>query len=300
MQGPEEAIDVINRRFGKHPRTRALHATGTWCSGTFTATPEATALCSAAHLSGATVPVLARVSNGSGDPGNADYEFDVRGLAVSFELPDGSRTDLLAQTAPLFVSPTSDDFLDLVRANTGRSSAVRLPFYLLTNGKARGSLRENIPALRPVASYATARYFTVHAYRWTAADGSTCDARARWIPEAGEERIGPRDAKARGRDYLQQEIVQRLASGPARFRLEVQIAGPGDAVDDPSTEWPEERRRLDAGTLELNAIAPDPEADGGIFVFDPTRVTDGIELSGDQVLNFRAGAYSASVERRLS
>jgi catalase len=300
MHGPEEAIDVINRRFGKHPRTRALHAKGTWCSGTFTATPQATALCSAAHLSGRPVPVLARVSNGSGHPDNADYEFDVRGLAVSFELPDGSRTDLLAQTAPRFVSPTSDDFLDLVRANTGRSSAVRLPFYLLTNRKALTSLPENIPALRPVASYATARYFTVHAYRWTAADGSTCHTRARWIPEAGEERIGPRDAKARGRDYLQEEIVQRLAAGPVRFALEVQIAGPGDEVDDPSTEWPKERRRVVAGTLELDAIAPDPEADGGVFVFDPTRVTDGIELSGDQVLNFRAGAYSASVERRLS
>ena len=38
---PEEAIDIINRRFGKYPRTRALHAKGTWCSGTFTATPAA-------------------------------------------------------------------------------------------------------------------------------------------------------------------------------------------------------------------------------------------------------------------
>ena len=57
---------------------------------------------------------------------------------------------------------------------------------------------------------------------------------------------------------------------------------------------------MNVGTLELDAIAPDPEADGGVVVLDPTRVTDGIELSGDPVLNYRAKAYSASVERRLS
>jgi catalase len=33
-------------------------------------------------------------------------------------------------------------------------------------------------------------------------------------------------------------------------------------------------------------------------VFDPTRVTDGIELSGDQILRVRPDAYAVSVERR--
>ena len=35
-----------------------------------------------------------------------------------------------------------------------------------------------------------------------------------------------------------------------------------------------------------------------MLVFDPTRVTDGIELSDDPVLRFRPGAYSESVARR--
>jgi catalase len=33
-------------------------------------------------------------------------------------------------------------------------------------------------------------------------------------------------------------------------------------------------------------------------VFDPSRVTDGIELSDDPILNFRPRAYSVSIERR--
>jgi catalase len=35
-----------------------------------------------------------------------------------------------------------------------------------------------------------------------------------------------------------------------------------------------------------------------VLVFDPTRVTDGIELSDDPILRFRPRAYSVSVARR--
>ena len=35
-----------------------------------------------------------------------------------------------------------------------------------------------------------------------------------------------------------------------------------------------------------------------VLVFDPTRVTDGIDLSDDQILRFRPRAYAASVTRR--
>ena len=86
--------------------------------------------------------------------------------------------------------------------------------------------------------------------------------------------------------------------GRSGFTLEAQIAAPDDDPNDPSRNWPESRERVTVGTLELDTLLPDQEADGGIVVFDPTRVTDGIELSDDPVLLFRAKAYSASVERR--
>ena len=35
-----------------------------------------------------------------------------------------------------------------------------------------------------------------------------------------------------------------------------------------------------------------------MLVFDPARVTEGIELSQDQILNFRPRAYAVSVQRR--
>ncbi len=85
-----------------------------------------------------------------------------------------------------------------------------------------------------------------------------------------------------------------------RFRLEVQIAEPGDAVDDPTRAWPKGRRRAPAGTLEITGPETEREQAGDVLVFDPTRVTDGIELSGDPVLRYRREAYSESVKRRAS
>jgi hypothetical protein len=47
-------------------------------------------------------------------------------------------------------------------------------------------------------------------------------------------------------------------------------------------------------------VIEDPERSGDVIVFDPVRVTDGIELSDDPVLRFRPRAYSVSVDRRIA
>jgi catalase len=52
--------------------------------------------------------------------------------------------------------------------------------------------------------------------------------------------------------------------------------------------------------LEITALETERETGGDVLVFDPGRVTDGIELSGDPVLRFRPKAYSDSVARRTS
>ena len=292
---PVEAIDVIADRFGRHPRARALHAKGTWCRGIFTATTGARELSRAAHLGGEPAPVLARLSNGGGNPRVPDYAPDVRGLAVAFELPGGSRADLVSQSVPRFFSSTPEEFLDFIRANTGRSAAWKLPRFLATHPRALRHLPENARALRPVASFAETRFYGVHAFRWVDGSGRGTHVRCDWRPEAGRRWLGGGEAKQLGRDYLHEGIAARL---PSRWVLDVQIAEPGDDVDDPASHWPSERRRLDAGTLELDRVLEDPERDGENVVFDPVRIVDGIELTADPVLAFRPAAYSESAARR--
>ncbi len=156
---PADATRAANEAFGRHPGSRALHARGTLLKGTFTATPQATALTRAAHMQGEPVPLTVRVSNGAGDPGVPDFVPDVRGLAVKFYLPDGARTDIVAQSAPRFPVHTPEAFIELLRAQR-RSPAMawKLPLFLARHPEAIMRLPPNLPALRPLQSYATCRY----------------------------------------------------------------------------------------------------------------------------------------------
>ena len=160
-----------------------------------------------------------------------------------------------------------------------------------------GALRVNLPALRVPRSYATLRYYGIHAFRLVAGDGSARYVRYEWAPQEGDHRLGAREARSRGRDFLQQELRERLSRGPVQFSLQLQIADANDPVDDPSERWPAERQRIDAGTLEITEV--DDQTDQNSLVFDPANVTEGIELSDDPVLNFRPQAYSVSASRRM-
>ena len=102
---PSEAIDRLRAAFGGPDGHRTLHAKGRFYSGTFTATPEATALCRAGHLDGAPHPVLLRWSSASGNVRAKDPTPDIRGMAVKFAGDDGQPFDLLGQTATSLPDP---------------------------------------------------------------------------------------------------------------------------------------------------------------------------------------------------
>ena len=297
---PEQAVDAANEVFGRHPGYRALHAKGTLCAGSFTAAPTGAALTRAAHMRGEPVPATIRFSNGAGNPQAPDYAPDVRGLAVKLYLPDGSRTDIVAQSAPRFPVRTVEAFVELMHAS---HPSPAMPFtlarFLARHPIAARSLPVNLAALRPPVSYVAIPYYALHAFRWIDGDGGERYVRYTWVPQAPARSLSPLAAKRLGRDYLQHELRERLARGPARFTLELQIAADGDPVDDPTAAWPDDRPRRVAGTLEVTGLETERETGGDVLIFDPTRVTDGIELSADPILQFRSRAYSASVARRM-
>jgi catalase len=296
MVTPDEAIDAIRGTGGAQPGCRALHAKGTLYRGTFTATPDAAGLSRAKHLDGSTVPALVRFSNGSGNPTQSDGLPGVRGMAVKFTLPDKSTTDVSTQTARLFVSSTPDGFIDLLKAmRPGLTTPLRMAKYFLTHPRLLGAL----PALREAgkvpASYATIEYHGLHAFRWIRADGSATFVRYHLVPAA--EQMPAPAAGGKGRDFLTDELDARLANGPVRFDFRVQIAAANDSTVDPSAPW-QSSQFVTVGTLEITGLDTERERGDDIVVFDPMRVTDGIEPSDDPVLRFRTLAYSASVKLR--
>src|SRR4051794_39573639 len=99
----ERLVDSISAAYGVHAGERAAHAKGVLCSGSFTPTPDAAELSTAPHFAAA-VRAHIRFSNGSGNPTVADGVRDGRGMAVKFYLPDGSTSDIVALSLPVFFS----------------------------------------------------------------------------------------------------------------------------------------------------------------------------------------------------
>jgi catalase len=299
----EELIAAATAIYGRHSGRRALHAKGIWCAATFTATDQASRLCRAAHFSGEPVPALVRFSNGSGNPESNDANRESRGLAVKLRPEDGDETDMLATTARAFPVRTPEEFLELLRLRapdpqTGEPDTEKLGAFLAAHPEAQPSIASTA-ALEPTASFATVHYYSPHAFRFLDGDGNGTWIRFRWRPEAGEHRLPDDEARAKGRDFLSDELAKRVEDGPVRFDLLLQVAGDGDSLTDPTEIWPEEPSLIEAGTLEVTRIVDDPEGGGHIEVFDPVRVGDGIELSDDPVLHARPRAYSVSAYRRL-
>jgi catalase len=212
-------------------------------------------------------------------------------------LPDGSRTDLLSQTLPYFPSRDVDGFFAaLAISKPGLGAALRLPSFVAKYPKAVRRLPVTNRALNSRVGFAARRYFPFHAFRFVDADGGSRFVRYAWLPLVEEAEPSKADVKALGRDYLFDDLRDRLDQGPVRMLLAVQLAAEGDDPDDPSETWPHDpERRVELGTLEVTAI--DDDADDGI-IFDPMRLTDGIEASDDLVLRYRPDVYSLSYARR--
>jgi catalase len=298
----ERIVDAANAVYGSHPGRRALHAKGSWARGTFTATAEAAELSSAAHMRGEPIEALARFSNASGDPEAHDADRDGRGLAVKLRF-DGGETDILATTSPTFLTRTPEEFYELMTLRrpdpaTGEPDLEKLGAFLTAHPESQPAVQA-VLMREPLDSFAAASYFSPHSFALVAGDGARSWVRYRWRPEAGERRVPDDEARARGRDYLHDELADRLRAATIAFELCLQLAEDDDPLEDPTAVWPEERRLLRAGRLDLIELVDDPERDGHIDVFDPARIVDGIELPDDPILLARPHAYSVSAYRRL-
>jgi catalase len=98
-------------------------------------------------------------------------------------------------------------------------------------------------------------------------------------------------------DYLQSEIVQRVAHAPVKFRLLLQVAQSGDKLDDPSIAWPNTRRTIELGTISITRAVADNDAAQRRLLFLPNALPDGIEVE-DPMINARSAAYPVSFARR--
>jgi catalase len=297
-----QLVETMRTLAGPHPGFRPVHAKGIVCSGTFRASAGARAVSRALHLQGQAVPTVMRFSNSSGDPDVHDGIPNARALAVKFQLPDGKNADILALHIEGFPARTPEEFLAFLRAQlpdpaTGKPAPDAVPRFLESHPATRAFIERLTKKPVPV-SYGQACYYAEHAFRFTAADGSSRFGRYRWTPEAGEVYLSPDDASKRSANFLREELESRLRNGPVAFRLLLQLAGESDPTDDATALWPADRPLVELGRLEVTRISPTSAADERRLVFDPTNVTDGISLSADPIPLARSAAYSISYDQR--
>src|SRR5215469_2447650 len=297
-----QLVQTMRALAGPHPGFRPVHAKGIVCSGTFRGTPQARSLSRAQHLQGQTIPTVIRFSNGSGNPDVKDGTANPRALAVKFQFPDGKNADVLALSIEGFAARTPEEFLTFLEAQrpdpaSGQPAPDALPRFLEGHPATRAFLERLMQKPVP-ASYGQTNYYGEHAFRFTAADGTTRFGRYRWTPEAGEAYLSLEDATKLDPNFLREELERRLQKAPIVFRLLLQVAEKGDPTGDVTALCPAHRSLVELGRLEINAISPTSAADERRMVFDPTNLTDGIDLSDDPVLLARSAAYSISYDRR--
>ena len=295
----ERIVDAMNAIHGVHTGFRAVHAKGSCCRGTFVATPEAATLCVATHLQGNEIPVTVRFSSGSGKPTRADGARDERGMAVKFHLPDGSTTDIVSLTLPVFFVRTPEDFLEFLEAQrpdpaTGKPDLDRVGGFINAHPETQKATMFVMMNESP-ASFAGCTFNGIHAFSMRGPDGTERFVRYSWVPDVEAATLSDGETRALGKNYLHDELEKRLASGGFSYELRVQLAGDGDDVTDPTTPWPEQREVVTLGRMTVTRFAGE-DCDG--MIFDPGRLTDGIERSDDPILHARSPAYSVSFERR--
>jgi catalase len=294
-----QAFDAVNG--GVHSGFRPAHAKGILLSGTFTPAPGATTLTRAPHLKRPSTPVTVRFSDFAGVPTIPDNDANAspRGFAVRFHLGADLSTDLVAHSFDGFPTRTAEELMEFLHAIAASGPDAPKPTPIEKFLGTHPAALEFVQAPKPFpVSFAKESFFGVNAYKFTNQDGVSRFGRYRIRPDSGGDYLSAAAAAAKPTSYLFDEIEERVAKGPIKLHLDVQLAEAGDVVDNSTVHWPPTRSRVEFGTLELTSVMPNYEAAQREIIFDVIPRVDGIDPSGDPLLEPRAAIYLLSGRRR--
>jgi catalase len=295
-----EAFDKVDG--GIHPGFRPAHAKGILLAGVFTPSSDAASLTRAPHLHRNSTPVTARFSNFAGIPtvpDNDPQSASPRGFAVRFHLAEHVHTDIVAHSVDNFPTRTAERLLEFLTALTTADSAGPHPTTIEQFLGAHPAALTFVQTPKPIpTSFAKESFFAVSAFKFTNADGASRYGRYRILPAAGNEYLDDAAAAVQSPDFLFDEIKERVAKEPVRFRMTIQLAEDGDTTDDATVRWPEARPQLAFGEISLTEIAPNNASEQQHIIFDPIPRVDGIDASADPLFEPRANVYLMAGRRR--
>ena len=295
-----EAFDKVDG--GVHPGFRPAHAKGILLTGVFTPASEAASLTRAPHIHRNSTPVTVRFSNFAGIPTVPDNDpqgASPRGFAIRFHLAEHVHTDIVGHSVDTFPTRTAEGLLEFLTALIATDPAGPHPNAIEQFLAAHPAALTFVQTPKPIpTSFAKESFYAVSAFKFTNADGMSRYGRYRVLPVAGNEYLDEAGAAAQSPDFLFEEIKERVAKQPVRFRIVVQSAEDGDITDDATVRWPEDRALLTFGEISLTEITPNNATEQQHIIFDPIPRVDGIEASADPLFEPRANIYLLSGRRR--
>jgi len=286
---------------GVHPGFRPAHAKGILLTGTFTPSSEAASLTRAPHIQRSSTPVTVRLSDFAGVPNIPDNDPNAspRGCAIRFHLDEHVHTDIVAHSVDSFPARTAEEFVAFLNALIATDFKGPHPNAIEQYLGGHPAALAFVQAPKPFpTSFANESFFAVSAFKFTNAKGVSQFGRYRISSVAGNEYLDDAAAAAKTPDYLFDELKERIAKGPVKFRIVIQLAKEGDVTDDATVRWSEDRPQLTLGEISLTAIAADNPAEQQRLIFDPIPRVDGIEASADPLFEPRANVYLLAGRRR--
>ncbi len=300
-----DLLQQFDQIFGINPGFRPAHAKGAMLKGVFTPTEGAKTLSRAPHFVRENTPVSVRFSNSTGLPLIPDNHPNAgpRGMAIRFHLAERVHTDIVSHSTDGFPVHTGTEFLEFLRALAASAPDAPHPTPIEAFLGGHPAALAFVQAPKPApTSFACESYYGVTAMRFINGDGVSRYGRYRILPGAGNHYLSETEVAAKEPNYLFDELAQRVAPGsalaPVKFTIAAQLANDGDEVDDATIHWPEDREVLEIGTLSFTGSVADNLAEQKHIIFDPIPRVDGIEPSGDPLLELRAAIYLLSGRRR--
>jgi catalase len=297
-----DALQAFDDLFGLHTGFRPVHAKGTLLSGTFTPSAGVGSLTKAPHVTRPSIRIAVRFSDFAGVPAVPDYDSEnasPRGIAVRFYLAEHVHTDIVAHSVNAFPTRTAEEFVQFLRAIHASGPGTPKPTPIESFLASHPAALAFVQAPKPIpASFAKESFYSVSAYKFTNGKGVSNFGRYRIVPTERSEYLEPSEAAKQSQNFLFDEIKNRIAHGTVKMRILVQVASDGEVVDDSTIHWDDVHPLVEFGTIELNGLVPDEEAAQRQIIFDPIPRVDGIESSGDPLLDPRASLYLVSGRRR--
>jgi catalase len=295
---PEKLVSALQPPEGPALGHRRNHAKGICFTGTFDANGAGSQLSRAKVFERGQYAVVGRFNIAGPDPMTADPMAQLRGLGMRITTPDGHEWRSAMIDAPVFAAPTPLAFFEFLTASASKDPGVFKQY-----SSAHPEILTFIAWVKTHArteSWSEDRFNSVNSFVFVDASGAKHVVRWSFVPFAKPVALSPAELAKRDPNFLDQDIMQRVAAGPQYWGLVITVANRGDATSDPTKAWPADRRTVDVGTLTVRQIKPEADGPCRDINFDPTVLPVGITTSDDPFPAARSAAYRVSYDSRIA